>query len=143
MRAPLSHYEKNLMQSLQSGIPVISRPFERIGRDVQMEETQVLNYLRHWKEKGFIRWLGAIFSTSSLGYQSTLAAMNVPQAKIAEVAGIINQHPGVTHNYQRDHDYNLWFTLAVAPQENIDAHLKKLKPTVILSIYLYLTITII
>ncbi len=122
----LSNNEQNLLQSLQSGIPVVSRPFEQIGRDVQMEEAQVLNYLRHWKEKGFIRWLGVIFSTSSLGYQSTLVALSLPANKIAEAADIINQHPGVTHNYQRDHDYNLWFTLAVAPGENIDANLEKL-----------------
>ena len=126
MKNTLSYDEQNLLQSLQSGIPFISQPFEQIGRDVQMEEAQVLNYVRHWKEKGFIRWLGAIFSTSSLGYQSTLAALSVPEAKIAEAADIINQHPGVTHNYQRDYDYNLWFTLAVAPEENIDAHLEKL-----------------
>ena len=93
MTNPLSHNEQNLLQALQSGIPVISRPFEQIGRDVQMEEAQVLNYLRHWKGEGFIRWLGAIFSTSSLGYQSTLAALSLPADKIAEAADIINQHP--------------------------------------------------
>lgn len=126
MQNAFSNNEQNLLQSLQSGIPVISRPFEDIGRDMRMEEDRVLNYLRQWKGKGFIRWLGAIFSTSSLGYQSTLAALSVPADKMAEAADIINQHPGVTHNYQRDHDYNLWFTLAVPPEENIDIHLEKL-----------------
>jgi len=126
MKITLSMEERRLLQYAQSGLPVISRPFDRLGRECQMDEFRVLDYLHIWKDQGLIRWLGAIFSTHALGYQSTLAAFSLPPDKVAEAAGIINQHPGVTHNYQRDHKYNLWFTLAVPPQESIGDHLERL-----------------
>jgi len=126
MKITLSTEERRLLQCLQAGLPLVSRPFDHLGRECQMDESKVLDHLHIWKGQGLIRWLGAIFSTHALGYQSTLAAFSLPPDKVAEAAGIINQHPGVTHNYQRNHKYNLWFTLAVPPQESIRAHLERL-----------------
>ncbi len=67
-----------------------------------------------------LRQIGAIFDTRRLGYKSTLVAMQYPPERIAQGAQVINGHPGVSHNYQRDHPYNLWFTLAVPPNESIE-----------------------
>lgn len=122
----LSSKERRLLQRLQAGLPVVSRPFDHLSRECQMEELEVLTYLKTWKEQGLIRWVGVIFSTHALGYKSTLAAMSIPPDNLLEAAGLISQHSGVTHNYQRDYDYNLWFTLAVPPEENIQVHLEKL-----------------
>jgi DNA-binding Lrp family transcriptional regulator len=121
--------EHILLQYVQTGIPITHRPFKYLGQELQMEERQVMDYLKDWREKGLIRWLGAIFSTQAVGYQSTLAAFSLPSDKVAEAADIINQHPGVTHNYQREHEYNLWFTLAVPPEESLESHVKKLALT--------------
>ncbi|MEW6379233.1 MAG: Lrp/AsnC family transcriptional regulator [bacterium] len=126
MTITLSPEERRLLQLVQAGVPVVPRPFDHLGRESQMEEARVLELLRTWKEQGLIRWLGAIFSTHALGYQSTLAAFSLTPDHITEAAGIISRHPGVSHNYQRDYEYNLWFTLAVPPQENLEAHLERL-----------------
>jgi siroheme decarboxylase len=126
MKITLSMEERKLLQHVQAGLPIVSRPFDQLGRECQMDESRVLDHLHIWKDRGLIRWVGAIFSTHALGYQSTLAAFSLAPDKVAEAASIINQHPGVTHNYQRDYKYNLWFTLAVPPQESIQAHLERL-----------------
>ncbi|MEW5801647.1 MAG: Lrp/AsnC family transcriptional regulator [bacterium] len=129
MNNNLTTEERSLLHSVQAGLPAVSHPFEHVGRQCRMEEAGVLAHLRAWKDQGLVRWLGAIFSTHALGYQSTLAAFSLPADRVAEAAGIINQHPGVTHNYQRDHTYNLWFTLATPAHESIKAHLERLART--------------
>ena len=126
MNIRLSLEEQKLLQQIQADVPLVSRPFDHLGRAFQMDENRVLACLRAWKEQGLIRWLGAVFSTRSLGYQSTLAAFSLAPERIEEAAAIVNQHPGVTHNYQRDHEYNLWFTLAVPPQESLLAQIESL-----------------
>ncbi len=115
-----------LLQRLQMEIPVTPNPFEELGHQLKMKRAQVLEYLNQWKKEGIIRWMGAIFSTQSFGYKSTLAAFSLPPEKIEQAARIINQHKGVTHNYQRNYIYNLWFTIAVPPNENVDDHIQKL-----------------
>src|ERR1019366_8580978 len=69
--------------------------------------------------RAVIRQIGAIFDSASLGYQSTLVAAKVPEHHLPAAAAVINQHPGVSHNYRRDHDYNLWYTLAVPPDSRL------------------------
>jgi glutamate-1-semialdehyde 2,1-aminomutase len=116
--------DRRLLNLLQRDFPLTARPFAAIGEKLGLPEEEVLARVRRLKspEKGrLIRQIGAVFDTSALGYKSTLVAMQVPPDEIHRVAAVINRHPGVSHNYQRDHIWNLWFTLAVPPNEDLQA----------------------
>ena len=104
-----------LLTRLQEAIPCLNRPFENIGNSLGLPESEVIDRLRKLKSEKIIRQISAIFDTRSLGYASSLVAAKVDPGKVDEAAAVINQHPGVSHNYLRNHEYNLWFTIAVAP----------------------------
>jgi DNA-binding Lrp family transcriptional regulator len=88
-----------------------------LAREVGASEEEVIEEYKRLKDEGIIRQTSAIFDTKSLGYASSLVAFKV--ASIDEAARFINTHPGVSHNYERDHDFNLWFTLAVPPNSKL------------------------
>src|SRR5437899_13022442 len=77
------------------------------------------------KENGIVRQLNTIFDTRRLGYKSALVAMAIEPEKLDHVANQINKHPGVSHNYERNHEYNLWFTLAVRPGSDLKTEIDK------------------
>jgi len=86
---------------------------------LNITEEEVLTLVQKLKDDKIIRQTSAIFDTKRLGYKSSLVAFKVTEDKIDEAANIINQHPGVSHNYLRNHDYNIWFTMAVAPDSKL------------------------
>ena len=115
---------RRLLDLLQRDFPLNAQPFAAIGERLGLPEEEVLARVRRLKgtERGrLIRQISAIFDTTALGYKSTLVAMQVPQGEVDRAAAAINRHPGVSHNYQRDHAWNLWFTLAVPPEEDLEA----------------------
>jgi len=79
-------------------------------------EEEVLTLVQKLKDEKIIRQTSAIFDTKRLGYKSSLVAFKVSEDKVDQAAKIINAHPGVSHNYLRNHDYNIWFTMAVSPE---------------------------
>jgi siroheme decarboxylase len=103
--------DAQLLTRLQSDIPVVKRPFAALGFD----EAEVIERIRQLKADKIIRQISAIFDTRSLGYASSLVAARIGPARVDEAAAIINQHPGVSHNYLRNHTFNLWYTIAVSP----------------------------
>ena len=121
--------DRRLLDILQRDFPLNARPFAALGETLGLPEEEVLARVRRLKdhEKGrLIRQISAIFDTTALGYKSTLVAMHVPQDELGRAAAAINRHPGVSHNYQRDHAWNLWFTLAVPPDEDLESSLQAL-----------------
>jgi glutamate-1-semialdehyde 2,1-aminomutase len=127
--AQLDAVDRRLLDLLQRDFPLDARPFAALGQKLGLPEEEVLARVRRLKgtEKGrLIRQISAIFDTAALGYNSTLVAMQVPQKDVDRVAAAINRHPGVTHNYQRDHAWNLWFTLAIPAGDDIDAAVEAL-----------------
>jgi glutamate-1-semialdehyde 2,1-aminomutase len=127
--AVLDAVDRRLLDLLQRDFPLDARPFALIGERLGLPEQEVLARVRRLKgpdKGGLIRQISAIFDTTALGYNSTLVAMQVPQNDIDRVAAAINRHPGVSHNYQRDHAWNLWFTLAVPPGEDIESAVEAL-----------------
>lgn len=122
----LSDVDKRLLNLIQWDFPLAARPFAEIGRREGLTEEEVINRIRRIKDTGMIRQVSAIFDTRRLGYQSTLVAMRVEDDRIEQVANVINQHPGVSHNYQRTHRYNLWFTIAVPPDRNLEVEVAML-----------------
>ncbi|MDD2358973.1 MAG: radical SAM protein [Syntrophaceticus schinkii] len=100
-----------LLLRLQEGLPVVKRPYSVIAEELAVSEQEIFKTLRWLKENGLIRRLGGIFDSRRLGYASTLCAAKVPQEQLQRVVEIINSYQGVTHNYLREHNYNLWFTV--------------------------------
>jgi glutamate-1-semialdehyde 2,1-aminomutase len=121
--------DRRLLDILQRDFPPTVQPFAAIGQRLGLPEEEVLGRVRRLKgpEKGrLIRQISAIFDTTALGYKSTLVAMQVPQDELDRAAAAINRHPGVSHNYERDHTWNLWFTMAVPSHEDLEAAVQAL-----------------
>jgi len=108
--------DKKILNMLQDDFPLEPEPFRVIGIRAGISEEEVLNRVSALKEKGVIRRIGAVFHPGKLGYASTLCAAIVPADRVDFFSAIVNGYPGVTHNYERDHEYNIWFTL-IAPSE--------------------------
>jgi DNA-binding Lrp family transcriptional regulator len=111
--------DRELLNQLQAGIALVRTPYAEIGERIGLSEDEVLSRLQRLKDAELVRQLSAIFDTRALGYESTLVAAKYPAERLFEAAAIIGGHPGVSHNYRRTHDFNLWFTLAVAPGSRI------------------------
>ena len=116
----MNDLERKLLNIVQSKFPIVTRPFYELGLKLGISETDVLNTLRKLKENGIIRRIGGVFDSKKLGYQSCLIATKVPPEKLEETANFINKFPGVTHNYERTHEYNLWFTLAASSDDKFN-----------------------
>ena len=112
---PLDDTDKQLLNLLQGRFPIERRPFARIAEAAELTEEEVLERTNYLLENRIIREITPIFDTRALGYQSMLVAAKVDAENPHRAARFINSHPGVTHNYLRNHDFNLWFTLAVEP----------------------------
>lgn len=108
-----------LLNRIQGDFPLVARPFQHLGSWLNLPEAEIIERVAHMKQERIIRQISAIFDTRQLGYKSSLVAMQVPRERVDEAGEIINRHPGVSHNYRRNHDYNLWFTIAVPPEVDI------------------------
>jgi siroheme decarboxylase len=119
----LDDLDRALLNAVQWDFPLVARPYAEIGARLEVPEAEVRARVQRVKDAGVLRQLSAIFDTRALGYLSALVAAKVDPERIDAAAAVINEHPGVSHNYKRNHDYNLWYTLAVPPGEDFDAHL--------------------
>ncbi|MBK5287480.1 MAG: Lrp/AsnC family transcriptional regulator [Acidimicrobiia bacterium] len=125
----LTDTDAQLLNAVQWAFPLDAAPYAVLAERLGLTEDEVISRLQAVKAEGVLRQLSAIFDTRALGYTSALIAAKVDPDHIDEAAAIINEHPGVSHNYKRNHDYNLWYTLAVPPGEDFDAHLDVLHAT--------------
>jgi DNA-binding Lrp family transcriptional regulator len=105
--------DRRLLDLLQLHLPLTEHPYQDLGNSLGLSEEEVLHRLRRLREEGILRQIGAIFDSSRLGYQSTLVAFEIDPPLLDLMAYRLNAHPGISHNYARDHRYNLWFTLTV------------------------------
>ncbi|MDP3722901.1 MAG: AsnC family transcriptional regulator [Candidatus Omnitrophota bacterium] len=112
--------DKALLTELQKQFPIDHRPFQRLGELLGVTEQECLERIARLKATMVIRQLCAIFDTRALGYQSSLVAMRVDPARVDEAAEVVNQHPGVSHNYKRNDSFNIWFTIAMPPQDSLE-----------------------
>ncbi len=118
--------DKRILSLIQSGFPLAPRPYKVIGEAVGLNEAETFARVNTLREKGLIRRIGANFQAGKLGWHSTLCAANVPEEKLEEVIAAVNAEPGVTHNYLREHDYNLWFTMIGPSREAVDRRIDDL-----------------
>lgn len=107
--------DRALLDCLQTSVPVTDQPFADLGAECGLMESDVLHRLRRLKEDKIVRQISAIFDTRSLGYASSLVAAKVGRTDLDHAVAVINRHPGVSHNYLRNHEFNLWYTIAVSP----------------------------
>jgi DNA-binding Lrp family transcriptional regulator len=108
-----------ILSRIQKRFPLVERPFKEIADELNMSEDEVLDILQEQKRNNIIRQTSAIFDTKRLGYISSLVAFKIPSDKISDAVKIINSHPGISHNYERNHDFNIWFTVAVSPNSKL------------------------
>src|SRR2546430_359151 len=104
---------RELLGALQGELPLLSTPFAVIGQMIDMSEKEVIKRTERLKREGLVKQLSAHFDMRGLGYRSSLVAARVTSERIDEAAALITGHPGVTQNYRRNNDLNLWFTVAV------------------------------
>lgn len=123
----LTSFEKNLLSLIQRDFPIETEPFKVLAAKLQSTEEEILASLQKLKTEGYIRRIGAIFDSRKLGYVSTLCAMKVPADKLEATVAYINSLPGVTHNYLREHDFNLWFTLIVESELELEQTIEEIK----------------
>jgi DNA-binding Lrp family transcriptional regulator len=122
----MNETDKKILNEIQSDFPIISRPYLELGKRLDLSEVEVIESVRRLKEKGVIRRIGGNFHSSRLNFASTLCAARVPEEKIEHFVKVVNSFPGVTHNYLRNHDYNIWFTFIARDMDYIEDALKKI-----------------
>jgi DNA-binding Lrp family transcriptional regulator len=115
----LDDADRGLMNALQSRFPLEPEPFSAISRAVEMPATEVMSRTQRLLDERIIREITPIFDTRALGYSSMLVAAKVDPSNPHRAARIINVHPGVSHNYLRTHEFNLWFTIATPPDSRL------------------------
>ena len=123
----LDEADRRIINRIQSDFPITSRPYEAIARELDLDENDVLERVRKLKESGIIRRIGGNFVPGRLGYVSTLCAARVPAETIDQFAETVNRYSGVTHNYLRENEYNIWFTFIAPSMEVIEKRLADIK----------------
>ena len=116
--------QNQLAKKIQKEFPVVAKPFELIANELNISEDEVLTQLKLWKENKKFREISAVMEGSFLDHDSALVCGKVPKERLDEVAAIICKHPTVTHCYERNHDYNIWFTIAVPNEIGVNEHVK-------------------
>jgi siroheme decarboxylase len=112
---PLDDLDKRLLNLMQGSFPIAPRPFQHVAQEAGIEEQEVIDRVKNLLEERIIRQVTPIFDTRALGYSSMLVAAKVDPENPWRAANIINEHPGVSHNYLRNHEFNIWFTIATEP----------------------------
>lgn len=113
----LDEHDRRILGIIQSGFPLEPRPYAVIGLEAGLTEDEAFVRVRKLKKRKIIRRLGANFQSARLGFRSTLCAAKVPEEMLDAFVAEVNGHTGITHNYLRDHDYNIWFT-CIGPSWN-------------------------
>lgn len=124
--AEMDAIDQLLLNEMQDRFPLVRAPFAELAQRAHTSESDVIARLAAMRGSGVLRQVSAIFDTKALGYASSLVAMRVPEERLKEAAGVVNAHPGVSHNYRRTHAFNMWFTVAVPPGSDLQAHVDAL-----------------
>lgn len=119
--------DKKILNILQKEFPLEERPFQIVAEKFDISEDEALSRIQKLKDDGIIRRIGAVFDGTKLGRVSTLCAARVPQDNLDIFVDAVNVSKGVTHNYLRDNEYNVWFTVNAANAHDLGSFLIDLK----------------
>jgi len=122
----LSSIDRKLLNLLQAEFPLTSEPYTDLGLQLGIDGDEIIYHIEQLKAKEIIRQISPVLDARSLGYQTTLVAMRVAKSQFDKAARLIAEHPGVSHGYERDHHFNLWFTLAMPFTADIETELQRL-----------------
>ena len=123
---PFDDIDKKILNRIQSDFPSTHSPYRAVAEGLKLQEADVLERVSRMRKQGLIRRIGGNFVPEKLGYVSTLCAASVPPDKIQHFTEIVNQYPGVTHNYQRNNHFNIWFTFIASSREKIKINLQRI-----------------
>lgn len=123
----MDEIDKKILNILQKEFPLEEQPFLIVGKRCGISEDDTISRVQKMKDEGIIRRIGAVFDGAKLGRVSTLCAARVPEEKIERFVKIVNANKNVTHNYERSHEYNIWFTVSAASADELEKFLKKIK----------------
>jgi DNA-binding Lrp family transcriptional regulator len=122
----ISETDKAILNMIQLDFPIDARPFQVLAKKLGLSEKELIARIQAMKESQLIRRIGGNFSPDRLGYFSTLCTAQVPENKIELFTQTVNAYPGVTHNYMRDHDFNIWFTFIAPSRDQIADFLEEI-----------------
>jgi siroheme decarboxylase len=112
--------DRMILNEIQKKFPITSRPYMVLAKKLKLKEKEVSERVQKLRNVGIIRRIGASFSAKSVGFSSTLCAARVPRDKVEEFVAVVNTFPGVTHNYEREGEFNIWFTLIAPSRRRIE-----------------------
>jgi DNA-binding Lrp family transcriptional regulator len=118
--------DRKIVNAIQSDFPISPQPYHELGKRLHLPAEEVLERVKALKASGIIRRIGGNFHSHRLNYTSTLCAARVPENKIEPFVAVVNSYPGVTHNYLRKHDYNVWFTFIAPSMSEIENSLRQI-----------------
>ncbi len=127
MEKELDKKNRKLLRILQEGLPLSNRPFQEIAKKLDLTEDEIISRIKSLMESNMIRKFGAIINPKKIGYNSLLGAIDVAEEKIDETATIINEYPGVTHNYLREGRPNIWFTITEKNIETLEKNIGEME----------------
>lgn len=125
--AEIDNQNKEILNNIQLNFPIDKRPYKVIANKLGLSEDELIQRIKKMKDDIIIRRIGGNFSPHKLGYHSTLCAAKVPEDKIDIFTDTVNSYSGVTHNYMREHEFNVWFTFIAPSTEIIEENLNKIQ----------------
>lgn len=123
----LDDTDKKILNTIQFDFPLETEPFQKLGEQLGISENEVIKRLERLQNERAVRKIGPVINRRGVGGTSTLIAVTVPEDKVDEVAGYINEYYEVSHNYLRPGKFNIWFTISAANRERIDSILEELR----------------
>ncbi|MDR1993876.1 MAG: AsnC family transcriptional regulator [Nitrososphaerota archaeon] len=124
----LDETDKKILQTLQDDFPIVPQPWKEISHRLNIPQQELTTRITHLKENGTIQKIGPIFDAAKIGQKaSTLVALRIDTKKIQETAKLINTYDNITHNYQRDDPYNIWFTLTAQTTKEINTTIEQIR----------------
>jgi len=131
----MDNIDKKILNAIQEEFPIARRPFAEIGKNLSLDEKDVLERVRRLKNDGYIRRIGPVLERKKLKYASTLCGVSVDEDNLPAFIDELNRHKGVTHNYERDGELNIWFTISEKMIDDIEGYLNALEKKYSLKIY--------
>ncbi|WNY27938.1 hypothetical protein MmiEs2_01170 [Methanimicrococcus stummii] len=123
----LDDIDRKLINLIQLNFPISAHPFEEIANEIGTTEDIVISKLSRLKNEGIIRRIGPIINTRGIGGTNTLAAVKVPAGQVDAAAAVINRYDEVSHNYLRNEEYNVWFTVSAPTQDRLNQILSEIQ----------------
>ncbi len=131
----LDEIDKKIINTLQKGFPICSRPYLQAAEDLGLNETDLITRLKRLLNEKFLTRFGPMYDAAEFGGGLTLAAMKVPADQFEAITERLNTIKEVAHNYEREHDLNMWFVLATECQQDVDVVIDRIETKTGLTVY--------